>query len=133
MAHQIQKYEIIQDISQGELFYLLKRYLKEVTDEGLLEHNYAPIETPVEVVSPVVLEAIKPVEEEIELPQLAQPEEMELPALNGEQPKEELNPEAKQKMEELERQLDELLTNFTITDDRFELIENIDKELIKLK
>ena len=70
-----------------------EKELKEVTDEGLLEHNYAPIETPVEVASPVVLEAIKPVEEELELPQLAQPEEIELPALNGEQPKEELNPD----------------------------------------
>ena len=112
-------------IVEDELFYLLKRYLKEVTDEGLLEHNYAPIETPVEVASPVVLEAIKPVEEELELPQLAQPEEIELPALNGEQPKEELNPEAQQKMVELEHQLEELLTNFTITDDRFELIEKL--------
>ncbi len=65
-------------IVEEELFYLLKKYLKEVTEEGLLEHNYSPIETPVEVASPVVREVITPVEE-FELPKLS-----DLPALKEE-------------------------------------------------
>ncbi len=131
-------------IVEEELFYLLKRYLKEVTEEGLLEHNYASIETPVSVVSPVVVEAIQPKEEpqeEIELPTLAHEEEIELPAMVA--PKEIELPVTKDSVEDLpllseekvetakveknkfERQLDELLTTLTITDDRFELIEKL--------
>ena len=134
-------------IVEEELFYLLKRYLKEVTDEGLLEHNYAPIETPIEVASPVVIEAVKPVEEPIELPTLAQPDSIELPAvaensnielptiaeptnnnlpalIETQQPTTSIQAEKVEK-NQFERELDALLMGITITDDRFELIEKL--------
>ena len=47
-------------IVEEELFYLLKKYLKEVTEEGLLAHNYGPIETPRNIASPLVKTALEP-------------------------------------------------------------------------
>ena len=88
-------------IVEEELFYLLKKYLKEVTEEGLLAHNYASIETPRNIASPLVREAVEP---QMELPQTV--EEIELPAL--------IEEPVEQK---------ELNTDFEATDDRFELIE----------
>ena len=88
-------------IVEEELFYLLKKYLKEVTEEGLLAHNYGPIETPRNIVSPIVKTALEP---PIELPQTV--EEIELPALIEEPVQEK-----------------ELNTNFEANDNRFELIE----------
>ena len=125
-------------IVEEELFYLLKRYLKEVTDEGLLEDNYSPIETPVEVVSPIVKEVIEPtpvVEEEpvvesIELPAPAN-EEIELPSLIEDLPKmselkkqsEEVQiiEEPKEVIEEIKEET--ITPEVKITNDRFELIE----------
>ena len=111
-------------IVEEELFYLLKRYLKEVTDEGLLEHNYAPISTPVEVASPIVIEAIQQKEEEIELPSLAQPEEIELPVLN-EQKEDKNEVLLEEENEKIEEVVEEIISNLTITNDRFELIEKL--------
>jgi signal transduction histidine kinase/DNA-binding response OmpR family regulator len=135
-------------IVEEELFYLLKRYLKEVTDEGLLEENYSEIETPVEVISPIVKEVLnptpveEPTPEEIELPAPAV-EEIELPSLIEELPKlseqsqtnvteetieevKETNVELpKQTIEEEVKQIVEEVPKINITNDRFELIEQL--------
>ncbi len=103
-------------IVEEELFYLLKKYLKEVTEEGLLEHNYTEIETPVVVASPVVKEVVAPVElEELELPKLsdlpALKEELELPTI--------VNEPAEKEAINIINELPNL------NDDRVELIEQI--------
>ena len=101
-------------IVEEELFYLLKKYLKEVTEEGLLEHNYSSIETPVVVASPVVKEVTTPVEEELDLPKL-----VEIPALKTE--KEEPTPV----VEEIPVLQEELPKEVPTNSDRVGLIENL--------
>ena len=61
-------------IVEEELFYLLKKYLKETSDDGLLEHNYGSIEPPVEVAAPIVKETVEQtsLEEKLVLPVLSE-------------------------------------------------------------
>ena len=83
-------------IVEEELFYLLKKYLKEVTNVGLRSDSFVSIHTPNKVISPIVKEAVT-FDEDFDLPKVLEKKET---------PK-------------------ELNTDFTISDDRFELIEKL--------
>jgi CheY-like chemotaxis protein len=83
-------------IVEEELFYLLKKYLKEVTNVGLRSDSFVSIHTPNKVISPIVKEAVT-FDEDFDLPKVLEKKET---------PK-------------------KLNTDFTISDDRFELIEKL--------